>query len=139
MASNNAKECPEAAKAVLENLYMDEYLDSVESPERALIRPKELVHFLHIGEFKLTKFVSNIPDLIDWSAQSTKPKVIASSKEESMHVLGLKRDQNNNTLVVGKGTENTITKSLTRRLVLNLVSKGYDPIGLVARLPLVLG
>ena len=114
---------------------MDDYLHSVESPERALIRSKELVHLLHLGGFKLTKFVSNVPDLadrIDGSAQSTEPKVIVSSKEESMHVLGLKWDHNNDTLVVSRGTNSTITKSLTQRLVLSLVSKVYDPIGLVA-------
>ena len=134
-ASDKAKECPEAAKAVLENFSMDDYLDSVESLERALIRSKELVHLLHLGGFKLTKFVSNVPDLadrIDGSAQSTEPKVIVSSKEESMHVLGLKWDHNNDTLVVSRGTNSTITKSLTERLVLSLVSKVYDPIGLVA-------
>ena len=49
-----------------------------------------------------------------------------------MHVLGLKWDHNNDTLVVSRGTNNTITKSLTQRLVLSLVSKVYDPIGLVA-------
>ena len=134
-APANAKEYPEAAKAVLENFYMDDYLDSVESPERALIRSKELVHLLHLGGFKLTKFVSNVPDLadrIDGSAQSTEPKVIVSSKEESMQVLGLKWDHNNDTLVVSRGTNSTITKSLTQRLVLSLVSKVYDTIGLVA-------
>ena len=134
-ASDNAKKYPEAAKAVLENFYMDDYLDSVESPERALIRSKELVHLLHLGGFKLTKFVKNVPDLadrIDGSAQSTEPKVIVSSKEESMHVLGLKWDHKNDTLVVSRGTNSTITKSLTQRLVLSLVSKVYDPIGLVA-------
>ena len=105
------------------------------SPERALIRSKELVHLLHLGGFKLTKFVSNVPDLadrIDGSAQSTGPKVIVSSKEESMHVLGLKWDHNNDTLVVSRGTNSTITKGLTQRLVLTLVSKVYDTIGLVA-------
>ena len=134
-ASDNAKEYPEAAKAVLENFYMDDYLDSVESPERALIRSKELVHLLHLGGFKLTKFVSNVPDLadrIDGSAQSTEPQVIVSSKEESMHVLGLKWDHNNATRVVSRGTNSTIRKSLTQRLVLSLLSKVYDPIGLVA-------
>ena len=58
---------------------MDDYLDSMESPEKALIRSKELVHLLHLCGFKLTKFVSNVPDLadqIDGSAQSTEPKVI---------------------------------------------------------------
>ena len=64
-ARDNAKEYPEAAKAVLENFYMDDYLDSVESPERALIRSKESVHLLHLGGFKPTKFVSNVPDLAD--------------------------------------------------------------------------
>ena len=61
---------------------MDDNLDSVESPERALIMSKELVHLLHLGGFKLTKFLSNVPDLadqIDGSAQSTEPKVIVSS------------------------------------------------------------
>ena len=32
MAIDNAKEYPEAAKAALEKFYMNDYLDSVESP-----------------------------------------------------------------------------------------------------------
>ena len=132
-ASDNAKQYPEAAKAILENFYMDDYLDSVESPERAFIRSKELVHLLHLGGSKPTKFVSNVPDLANQiDGQSTEPNVIVSSKEESMHVLGFKWDHNNDTLVVSRGTKSTITKSLTKRLVLSLMSKVYDPIGLVA-------
>ena len=134
-ARDNVNQYPEATKTVLENFYMDDYLDSAESPERALKRSKELVHLLHLGGFKLTKFVSNVPNLadrIDGSTQSTKPKVIASSKEDSSHVLGLKWDHNNDTLVVSRGTSSTVTKYLTQRLVLSLVSKVFDPIGLVA-------
>ena len=76
-ARENVNQFPEATKAVLENFYMDDYLDSVESPERALKRSKELVHLPHLGGFKLTKFVSNVPNLadrIDGSTQSTEPK-----------------------------------------------------------------
>ena len=93
-----------------------------------------MVHLLHLGGSKLTKFVINVPDLADQSdgsAQSTEPKVIVPSKKESMHVLGLKGDHNNDTLVVSRGTNSTITKRLTQRLVLSRVSKVYDPIGLV--------
>ena len=136
-ASDNGKDYPEAAKAVLENFYMDDYLDSVESPEKALIRSTKMVHLLHLGGFNLTKFVSNVQDLadrIDGSTQSTDPKVIVSSKGESLQRLGFKWDRNNNTLVVSRGTNSTITKSLTQRLVLILVSKVYKPIGLVAPL-----
>ena len=114
---------------------MDDYLDSVESSESALHRSKVLVQLLYLGEFKLTKFVSNAPNLADQiygSPQSTEPKAIASSKWESLRVLGLKWDHNKDTLVVSRGTSNTVTKSLTQRLVLSLVSKVFDPIGLVA-------
>ena len=108
---------------------MDDYLDSVESPERALIRSKELVHLLHLGGFKLTKFESNVPhlaDQIDESAQSSEPNVIVSSKEESMHVLGFKWDHNNDTLVVSRGTNSTITKFNTA-LGLKSSVKGTRP------------
>ena len=134
-ARDNAKFYPGAAKAVLEIFYMDDYLDSVESPEKAINRSKELVHLLHLGGFKLTKFVSNVQNLadrIDGSPQSTEPKVIVSFQEDSSHVLGLKWDHTNDTLVVSRGTSCAITKSLTQRLVLSLVSKVFDPIGLVA-------
>ena len=107
----------------------------MESPERALKRSKELVHLLHLSGFKLTKLLSNIPNLadrIDGSPQSTETKVIASSKEDSSYVLGLKWDHNNDTLVVSRGTSSTVTKSLTQRLVLSQVSKVFDPIGLKA-------
>ena len=89
-------------------------MDSVESPARALKRSKELVHLLHLVVFKLTKFVSNVPNLadrIDGSTQSTEPKVIASSKEDSSHVLGLKWDHNNDTLMVSRGTSSTVSTS----------------------------
>ena len=116
-AKDNAKFYPEAAKAILEIFYMDDYLDSVESPEKTIYRSKELVHLLHLGGFKLTKFVSSVPNLanrIDGSPQFTEPKVIVSCRQDSSHVLGLKWDHTNDTLV------------------LNLVSKVFDPIGLLA-------
>ena len=47
-------------------------------------------------------------------------------------MLGLKWDHTNETLVVSRGTSCAVTKSLTQRLVLSLVSKIFDPIGLVA-------
>ena len=114
---------------------MDDYLDSVDSRERALNRSKELVHLLHLGVFKLTKFVSTViylADQIDGSPQSTEPKVIASSKEESSHALGLKCDHNNDTLFVSRGTSSALTKSLTQRFILSLGPMVFHPIGLVA-------
>ena len=90
-ARDNVIQYPEATKAVLENFYMDEYLDSVESPERALKRSKELVQLLHLGGFKLTKFVSNVQNLadrIDGSPQSTEPKKLPHLRRNLRTCLG---------------------------------------------------
>ena len=74
----------------------------------------------------------DLADRIDGSPQSTEPKVIVSCQEDSSRVLGLKWDNTNYTLVVSRGTSCAITKSLTQSLVPSLVSKVFDPIGLVA-------
>ena len=114
---------------------MDYYLDSMESPERALNRSKKLVFLLPLGGLRLIVFARNVPNLVDWisgSLRSTDPKVTASSKEDSWHVLGFKWDDNNDTLVVSWCTSSTITKSLTKCLVLSLLFEIFGPIGLVA-------
>ena len=112
-------------------------LDSVQSPEKAINRSKELVHLLHLGGFKLKRFVSNVQNLADrtdGSPQPTEPKVNISCRlGDSSHVLGLKWDHTNDNLVASSGTSCAITKSLKQRLVLSLVSKFFDPIGLLAR------
>ena len=94
-----------------------------------------MVYLLHLGGFKLNQFVSNVPhlaDQIDGSRQSTEPKVIVSSEEEPSHVLGLKWDHNKETLIVNLGASNTVTKPSTQGLVLSLLSKVFDLLGLVA-------
>ena len=118
---------------------MDDYLDSLDEPEKALKRAKELVELLMLGGFKLTKFVSSVAHLLDELDNSFKtndqeePKVIGSSEEEaSSHVLGLKWDNKKDTLVVSRGTKYVDNKNVTQRLVLSLVSKVFDPVGLVA-------
>ena len=67
------------------------------------------------------------------SLQSTDPKVIASSKEECSHVLGLKRDYKKDSLNLSWVSSNTVTKSLTQPLELILMSKVFDLIDLFAR------
>ena len=135
-ARDHEKEYPDAAKTVHEKFYMDDYLDSMESPDEALKRSRDLVKLLSKGGFKLTKFISNVPGLLeeleDQSVESV-PKVIGASMEESSsHVLGLKWDHTKDTLVVSRGTSCDCSKAVTQRLVLSLVSKVFDPIGLVA-------
>ena len=53
-------------------------------------------------------------------------------EESSSHVLGLKWDHVNDTLVVSRETICDASKAVTQRLVLSIVSKIFDSIGLVS-------
>ena len=54
-----------------------------------------------------------------------------------MHALGFIWDHNHSTLILSRVNNSNIKKRLTRREVLRLVSKVYDPMDLVA--PFTLG
>ena len=126
---------PNAAQAVLDKFYMDDYLDSLEISHEALSRAKNLVELLELGGFKLTNFISNTPHLHDETEnndQFCQPNVILVSDEEaSSHVLGLKWDHRKVTLVVSRNTKCDKNNNVTQRLVLSLVAKLFEPIGLV--------
>ena len=85
-AKDNIRKFPDAAQAVLVKFYMDDYLDSLETPHEALSRSKKLVELLKLGGFKLTKFISNTPHLLDEIENNDhlcQPKVILVSDEEA--------------------------------------------------------
>ena len=63
-ARDNITKYPDAAQAVFDKFYMDDYLDSVDSKEQAILRSRQLVEMLQLGGFKLTKFVSNVSGLL---------------------------------------------------------------------------
>ena len=107
-------------------------LKSLEATKKA----QDLVEMLAKGGFKLTKFASNVPKLVNSVDPNSQPtesteKVLATDKETS-HVLGLKWNHSRDTLVVSRGTTPDLNRPLTQRVVLSLVSAVYDPIGLVA-------
>ena len=135
-ARDNRIQFREAANSV-ENLFnMDDYLESSPTVEEATKKAQDLVEMLAKGGFKLTKFVSNVPRLVnsvDPNSQPTKSteKVLATDQETS-HVLGWKWNHSRDTLVVSRGTTPDLNRPVTQRVVLSLVSAVYDPIGLVA-------
>ena len=134
-ATDNTSQFPEAAQSVINNFYMDDYLESRPTAEEATQKAKDLVKLPSLGGFKQTKFLSNVPTIPpQLEADPTSPtegKEIPST-ENSSHVLGLKWNHNTGTLVVSRGTNPEVKPKVTQRIVLSLASSVYDPIGLVA-------
>ena len=75
---------------------MDDYLGSGKNPETILSLSRSLVELLKLGEFNLTKFISNVPKL---SLKLNPPKTSTNNNKEILtaavnletasHVLGL--------------------------------------------------
>ena len=122
-ATDNASQFPEAAQSVINNFYMDDYLESSPTAEEATRKAKDLVNLLSLGGFKFVSNVSTIPPQLEADPTSpTEGKEIPST-ENSSHVLGLKWNHSTNP---------EVKRKVTQRIVLSLVSSVYDPIGLVA-------
>ena len=134
-ATDNQAMFPEAARSVLNNFYMDDYLESSPTVEEATRKAEDLVKLLSFGGFKLTKFVSNensIPSRLEPQHDAKTEVKEIPRPEDSSHVLGLKWNHSTDTLVVSRGTNPEVKPTVTQRVVLSLVSAVYDPIGLVA-------
>ena len=111
----------------------------MKNPETALTLSSSLVELLKLGEFNLTKFIGNVPNL---SLKLNPPKTSVNNSQEILtaaiipktasHVLGLKWDHVTDTLVVSRGFSRKLKDSVTQRSVLSFVSSVFDPIGLVA-------
>ena len=97
-ASDNQAEYSEAALAVVQKFYMDDYLDSFQNTDDALKLGGNLTSLLKLGGLCLTKFVSNVPDVTtaldpDNRESNSSVKDICKSPDQSSHVLSLKWDQ----------------------------------------------
>ena len=112
-------------------------LDSFQNRDDALKLGRHLISLLKLGGFRLTKFVSNVPDVKtaldpDNRESSSSVKDNCASSDQSSHVVGLKWDHVKDTLVVSRGIDRPLEKTITQRTVLSFVSSVFDPIGLVA-------
>ena len=118
--------------------YNDDYLDSFENVTHTIKISRNLVSLLKLGEFNLTKFVSNADEITstmnpeDCETSSSPIKEICNGAEQSSHVLGLTWDHVKDTLVVSRGVDRPLDKAITQRTVLSFVSSVFDPVGLVA-------
>ena len=134
-ATDNHTDYPEAAESVHRNFLMDDYLESSSTIAEAAKKAKDLVKLLQRGGFRLTKIVSNVPEIPNdlepiCEPSSTVEKFIAKT-EDSSHVLGMKWNHLSDSLVVSRGLSPDTNRTLTQRIILSIVSALYDPRGLV--------
>ena len=138
VAINNRDQFPIATKAIQNNFYMDDFIKSVEEPEKAIKVFKQLQLLLSKHRVELKKWITNsdvVTDAIPEDLRSiskTKQNEVELSNEGSSP-LGLQWTIIDDSLQVCRGTSEEVETTITQRKILSLVSSVFDPLGLFAQ------
>ena len=137
MGLDNEKEDPIAAKAIQNNFYMDDFINSVETPEEAIEMFNQLQPLLSRHGFKLKKWMSNNDAVTKVIREGLKSisntrQVEVEPNTEGSSLLGLQRTVTDDSLQECRGTNKEVETSITKKKILSLVSSVLDPIGLLA-------
>ena len=130
-ADNKATFREEVSQAVLRNFYVDDFLASVETTEKALALAKEMKLLLSKGGFDLVKWVSNDREVLREVAESdvTSGSVILCPKDSCQRTLGVNWRLGNDTFTFEVSRPK---HPYSRRTVLSFVASIYDPLGFIA-------
>ena len=120
-----------AKKAIKENFYMDDYLDSFDVPEEAIRVGGCVREILRKGDFNLTKWISNSGEVRKaFGVEKNDGITDVSGKEEGIKVLGVAWTQEADVFTFRiNNTQNVI---YTRRGLLSKIAGMFDPLGLAA-------
>ena len=120
---------PSSKEAAKKGFYVDDLLVSVNSKTEAVQLGKELKALLACGGFNITKWVSNISEVMDEVPESDRSTKLQHSFDEPMaeRALGVIWDITNDTFGYNIQIKE---KPLTKRGVLATLSSVYDPLGL---------
>ncbi|XP_063830265.1 uncharacterized protein LOC135079544 [Ostrinia nubilalis] len=129
---------PKAAQSIIENHYMDDYLESFESVEEAARLASEIVTVHKAAGFEMRSWVSNHAEALtllplDLRATEASEVGLGPSSPSRIRVLGL-------TWLVGDDSLSFLKSipkfppTLTKRSALSLLMSIYDPLGLITPL-----
>lgn len=140
-AREYAAQFPEAARAIEDNHYVDDYFDSTDTIDEAVIRAKE-VRFVHSkAGFEIRNWVSNSSEFLEsmGEIQNGECMQITSNKEKPLErVLGISWSPQGDEFAFSKNFREDLVPYLSgaqrpsKRIVMSCVMSLFDPLGLLA-------
>ena len=137
MGLDNEEEYPTVAKAIQNNIYMDDFIKLVETAEESIEVFNQQQPLISQYGFEVKKWISNndavtkaIPE--DLKSISNTKQVEVEPSPEGLSVLGLQWTVTDDSLQVCRVTNKDVEAPITQRKVLPLVPSIFDPIGLFA-------
>ncbi|XP_055526882.1 uncharacterized protein LOC129719513 [Wyeomyia smithii] len=140
-ASEFSAEYPEAATAIINKHYVDDYFDSVDTIAEAVRRAKE-VRFIHSkAGFEIRNWVSNSPEVLRSLGERNQVEAVhfnVDKTTDNERVLGIVWNPTYDTFSFATDHRPQLrpyldgTQRPTKRLVLSCVMGFFDPLGLLA-------
>lgn len=133
--------CPEAAKAIMETTYVDDYFNSHDDVETAIRVSNDAIKIFANISFPLVGFQSNSAALLSALPQDhVKEETVCLDSDDSMvaKILGMYWEPKADVFTYKLNTNHMIPKMLdekyhpTKREVVCTVMKVFDPLGLIA-------
>ena len=129
---NKSEYSARVIRAILDHFYMDDYLDSFPSSEQGISVIVDVIQLLKASGFNLTKFFSNIQEILKHTTQELplKNKLVNLDLNQASieQTLGMLWDPEQDVLqikVLNKEIPNT------KRGILSFVSLIFDPLGIL--------
>ncbi|XP_062710230.1 uncharacterized protein LOC109425711 [Aedes albopictus] len=141
-AKQFAETSPRAAKAVTDNHYVDDFLDSVDTEEEAVTLINEVKYIHSQAGFEIRNFCSNSTEVLEKIGERGAPQEISMNLDkssESERVLGLVWKPAEDIFTfdlscINEEIRTLVTSSTmpTKRQVLRTVMSLFDPLGLIS-------
>ena len=129
---NRADFSKEVCDIVSNNFYVDDCLFSVPTTERAVKSSLQLIELLKKGNFRLTKFVSNVKEVLAAiPAEERTIKNLDLDKLPIERALGLQWDTETDTFGVKVSLSQKQLNDDTSRGCLSTISSTFDPLGMI--------
>ncbi|XP_055844957.1 uncharacterized protein LOC129911250 [Episyrphus balteatus] len=133
LAEDYKSEFPNAARVLLEDVYVDDVMTGAKSPKDLIELKSELVTLLSMANLELRKWSSNCwPLLASLPKEQCEYSFYDTERSNSyIKVLGMHWNPSNDEYSF-RISKSLPTISLTRRSLLSEVSRIFDPLGLLA-------
>ncbi|XP_050543053.1 uncharacterized protein LOC126906529 [Daktulosphaira vitifoliae] len=140
LADEEKTNYPKACEVLGRDFYMDDLLTGAQSREEIVNLQGELIAVLKKAGMELSKWASNIPDLLSDSNDRMKVKLketegLLSSNSKLNRVLGLLWEAHSDVFKYNV-LKMTADSNITKRIILSYISTIFDPLGFVG--PVVL-
>ena len=132
-AEKLSAEYPLAAESCLKNIYIDDSLNSVDTPQEATDLRKQLAELLEKGGFTIRKWCTNHAEVMQGIPEKDRVEgalQIEDSGLPSVKTLGIKWDADKD--VIGYAFSAISLGIATKRSILSLAAKLFDPLQLLA-------